>query len=93
MVALTVVLGDELPVRADLVRDRVGGLQPREVEPREVRRQVAEPLEERRRLRGEVDEDEALPRFHSDRDEAERLETEVIEVVGVLGPDSLPSRS
>ena len=44
VVALAVVLGDELPVGVDLVGDLVGDAQAAEVEPAEVRHEVAQPL-------------------------------------------------
>ena len=38
----------------------------------------------------EADEHEALPGLHPHRDQAEVLHLEVLEVVGVLGPDEVP---
>ena len=55
-----------------------------EVEPLEMRRQVAEPFEQRRGLRGEADEHETLPGLHPNRDKPEVLALEVLEVLGVL---------
>ena len=87
VVALAVVLGDELPVRVDLVGNLVGDPQRREVEPLEVRDEVAQPVDQLGRLGLEADEDEALPGRQADRDQAEAVEAEVVEVLGVLGPD------
>src|SRR6185369_7107395 len=89
VVALAVVLGDELPVRVDLVRLGVGDAEAGEVEPLQMRRQVAQPFVQWRRLRGEADEHEPLPRLHPDRHEAEVLALEVLEVLGVLGADEV----
>ncbi len=90
VVALAVVLADELPVRVDFVGDRVRDAELGEVEPREMGRQVAEPLDQWRRLLGQADEDEALPRLHPHADEPEVLHVEVVEVLGVLGADEVP---
>ena len=93
VVALAVVLGDDLPVRPDVVREPRRARQPRHVpaEARVVREPVAHVLAQRRRdvLVGEAQEDEPLPRLAADRLEPERLEAEVLEVLGVLGPDEL----
>ena len=62
VVALAVVLGDEFPVRVDLVGDLVGDPERPEVEPPEMRDEIAQPRRRaRRRLRVEADEDEPLP--------------------------------
>ena len=60
-----------------------------EVEPVEVLDEIAELVAQRRPLRRQVDEDEALPGLEPDRREAVRLEAEVVEILGVLGPDEL----
>ena len=61
--------------------------QGREVEPGPVLDEVAELVAQRRGRPVEVEEDEALPGVEADRRQAVVLEREVVEVVGVLGPD------
>ena len=91
MVALAVVLGDDLPIGIDVIREPRRAGEPRHVPPeaRVVREPVTHVLAERRRdvLVREAQEDEPLPRLAADRLEPERLEAEVLEVLGVLGPD------
>ena len=91
MVALAVVLGDELPVRGDVVLDASGpaGGSPKSNRARCSTRSPSWSAQ-RRRIGVEVEEDEALPRLERDRREPELLEAEVVEVLGVLGPDELP---
>ena len=87
VVALAVVLGDQLPVRADLVHDLLRRPERGEVEPGHVVDEVAElRLEPRRhRLVGEAQEHEALPGLAPDGGQAVGVEGEVVEVLGVLG--------
>ena len=74
MVALGVVLGDEFPVRRHVIGQRPSGPQVAEVEPTEVGIEVPELARERRGLRIEIEEDEALPRVAAHLDQAVTLE-------------------
>ena len=87
VVALAVVLGDQLPVGADLVHDLLGRPERGEVEAGHVVDEVAElRLEPRGHgLGGEAQEHEALPGLAPDGREAVGVEAEVVEVLGVLG--------
>ncbi len=91
MVALAVVLGDELPVGVDVVDDLLRRLQVLEVEPVELVDEIAEVVLDRLRLLGrQAQEDEPLPGRDVDRPQAVLGEAEVLEVVGVLRPDQRP---
>ena len=73
---------------ADVVVDPLRGPEGREVEPGEVVHEVAQLGLERLDLAvGQVEEHEPLPGGRVDRPQPERLEAEVLEVLGVLGPD------
>ena len=93
MVALGVVLGHDLPVGADVVGQPRGPLELRHVAPEA--RVVLVPVAHvglqprRHRLVGEAQEHEALPGLGADGRQAVALEGEVLEVLGVLGPDEL----
>ena len=89
VVALAVVLGDELPVGLDLVGHLVSDLEAPEVEALQVGLEIAQPGRELRRRRVEAHEDEPLPRGQTDGDETGGRQAEVFEVLGVLGPDEL----
>ena len=89
MIALGVVLGDELPVRADLVADLLGRAEGPEVEPVPVGHEIGQVVGQLGSVGIERDEHEALPDGEADRAQAERVEAELVEVLGVLGPDEL----
>ena len=87
VVALGVVLGDELPVRADVVVDPLRRTEAAEVEAAQVLDEVAELIGQRGRVGIEVEEDEPLPDLAAHADEAVRVEAEVLEAVRVLRAD------
>ena len=72
MVALAVVLGDELPVGVDLVGRRVRDRSAPKSNRARCVTEVAQLVLERRRLRVQVDEHEALPRLEADRSQPVR---------------------
>ena len=89
MVALAVVLGDELPVRVDLVGRGARRAQRGQVEPGEVIDEVAQLVLQRRALLGQVANRNPSHVREADRPQPVRAEVELGEVVRVLGPDEV----
>jgi hypothetical protein len=88
VVALLVVLDDDLPVRLHVVLVRLGGHQRLRVVRRDDRLELADVLTELPGGAGPVDEDPAVPLMHPDRREGERGPVVVlVDVPEVRRPD------
>ena len=92
VVALGVVLGHDLPVRRDVVLQPGCAPEPAEVplEARVVPEPVVQVGLQPGRRGVEAEEDPAAPDLRPDRGESRGRETEVLEVLGVPGPDEPP---